>query len=109
MVGEQMVGSHWSVSLGERQQLIVVPLWGYTIGRRDTVRCSAWPVSTGQAGVGGVMVSIVAFQAVDPGSIPGQRKLLNFYFFSTISFCVQTPCMNLLLIKNMQLAGHCCF
>ena len=24
-------------------------------------------------GVGGVMVSIVAFQAVDPGSIPGQR------------------------------------
>ena len=26
-----------------------------------------------QQGVGGVMVSIVAFQAVDPGSIPGQR------------------------------------
>ena len=25
-------------------------------------------------GVGGVMVSIVAFQAVDPGLIPGQRK-----------------------------------
>ena len=25
--------------------------------------------------VGGVMVSIVAFQAVDPGSIPGHRKL----------------------------------
>ena len=25
-------------------------------------------------GVGGVMVSIVAFQAVDPGSIPGQRR-----------------------------------
>ena len=27
-----------------------------------------------KGGVGGVMVSIVAFQAVDPGSIPGQRK-----------------------------------
>ena len=27
------------------------------------------------AGVGGVTVSIVAFQAVDPGSTPGQRIL----------------------------------
>jgi hypothetical protein len=27
-------------------------------------------------GVAGVMVSIVAFQAVDPGSIPGPRTLL---------------------------------
>jgi hypothetical protein len=26
-------------------------------------------------GVAGVMVSIVAFQAVDPGSIPGPRRL----------------------------------
>ena len=25
--------------------------------------------------VGGVMVSIVAFQAVDPGSIPGRRRI----------------------------------
>ena len=31
-----------------------------------------------QEGVGGVMVSIVAFQAVDPGSIPGQRSLPFF-------------------------------
>ena len=30
--------------------------------------------------VGGVMVSIVAFQAVDPGSIPGQRIFLPFIF-----------------------------
>ena len=29
-------------------------------------------------GVGGIMVSIAAFQAVDPGSIPGRR---NFDFF----------------------------
>ncbi len=32
-------------------------------------------------GVGGVMVSIVAFQAIDPGSIPGQRIFLPFFFF----------------------------
>lgn len=32
--------------------------------------------------VGGIVVSIAAFQAVDPGSIPGQRKcILNFFFF----------------------------
>ena len=30
----------------------------------------------GYRGVAGVMVSIVAFQAVDPGSIPGPRRLL---------------------------------
>jgi hypothetical protein len=28
-------------------------------------------------GVAGVMVSIVAFQAVDPGSIPGPRSLFD--------------------------------
>lgn len=28
-------------------------------------------------GVGGVKVSIVAFQAIDPGSIPGWRSLLR--------------------------------
>ena len=36
-------------------------------------------------GVGGVKVSIVAFQAIDPGSIPGQRTffpLFSFHFFS---------------------------
>ena len=32
-----------------------------------------------QLSVGGIMVSIVAFQAIDPGSIPGQR-----IFFSVI-------------------------
>ena len=30
--------------------------------------------------VGGIMVSIAAFQAVDPGSIPGRRNF-NFLFF----------------------------
>ena len=33
-----------------------------------------------QPSVGGVTVSIVAFQAVDPGSTPGQRI---FFFIST--------------------------
>ena len=32
-------------------------------------------------GVGGVKVSIVAFQAIDPGSIPGQRTFFFFFFF----------------------------
>ena len=32
-------------------------------------------------GVGGIVVSIAAFQAVDPGSIPGQRKLFSFFCF----------------------------
>ena len=32
-------------------------------------------------GVGGIMVSIAAFQAVDPGSIPGRRKLFTDTFF----------------------------
>ena len=30
-----------------------------------------------QLSVGGIVVSIAAFQAVDPGSIPGQRKLFT--------------------------------
>ena len=32
--------------------------------------------------VGGVMVSIVAFQAMDPGSIPGRRTLFETKFSS---------------------------
>ena len=42
-----------------------------------------------QAGVGGIVVSIAAFQAVDPGSIPGQRRdtffRLFFLFFLQIN------------------------
>ena len=38
--------------------------------------------------VGGIVVSIAAFQAVDPGSIPGRRKdqTLNFIFFIKQTF-----------------------
>ena len=35
-------------------------------------------------GVGGIMVSIAAFQAVDPGSIPGRRR----YFFFTAKLVI---------------------
>ena len=31
--------------------------------------------------VGGIMVSIAAFQAVDPGSIPGRRNFLLVLFY----------------------------
>ena len=33
------------------------------------------------ASVGGVMVSIVAFQAVDPGSTPGHRTFFDVHVF----------------------------
>ena len=41
-------------------------------------------------GVGGIVVSIAAFQAVDPGSIPGQRTDFIFLFrlISTVFFCM---------------------
>lgn len=38
----------------------------------------------GVHGVGGVMVSIVAFQAVDPGSIPGRRRILFFDYVDEV-------------------------
>ena len=34
--------------------------------------------------VGGIVVSIAAFQAVDPGSIPGRRKIYFFCFIEGI-------------------------
>ena len=40
--------------------------------------------SVKQASVGGVMASIVAFQAVDPGSTPG-RRTFNYLFNSKIA------------------------
>ena len=51
--------------------------------------------------VGGIVVSIAAFQAIDPGSIPGRRIVPSFifmlflsgisHFLSRNSFC-QTTC-----------------
>ena len=36
------------------------------------------PARISSACVGGIVVSIAAFQAVDPGSIPGQRSVPTF-------------------------------
>ena len=41
----------------------------------------------GLCSVGGIVVSIAAFQAVDPGSIPGQRSGPSFVLFSLGDFC----------------------
>ena len=43
-----------------------------------------------RGGVGGIMVSIAAFQAVDPGSIPGQRICFHFdlLFFNLFELLV---------------------
>ena len=59
--------------------------------------CLAWTLS-GRC-VGGIVVSIAAFQAVDPGSIPGQRKLF------TIKIAVETlfHAMNCTVVKYIEL------
>jgi hypothetical protein len=36
--------------------------------------------------VGGIMVSIAAFQAVDPGSIPGRRTQHFFSYYFVLFF-----------------------
>ena len=50
--------------------------YGICSGGRGTKSRFA-PAAAGIVGVAGVMVSIVAFQAVDPGSIPGPRSLFD--------------------------------
>ena len=42
----------------------------------NIILLNIWSVCS--AGVGGVKVSMVAFQAVDPGSIPSRRILVCF-------------------------------
>ena len=42
--------------------------------------------SRGLYGVGGIMVSIAAFQAVDPGSIPGRRNCFFYRLENYLSF-----------------------
>ena len=39
--------------------------------------------------VGGIMVSIAAFQAVDPGSIPGRRNFFSIYNQMCKGSCVK--------------------
>ena len=53
--------------------------------------------------VGGVKVSIVAFQVIDPGSIPGQR---NYYFVLFFNFVVFTfnfkSCCIIPILRNLM-------
>ena len=52
-------------------------LWGpgaNGAGAVSTGLCFASWLAQSQGSVGGIMVSIAAFQAVDPGSIPGRRR-----------------------------------
>ena len=46
-------------------------------GENEAGLVSRYTHMTSIVGVAGVMVSIVAFQAVDPGSIPGPRSLFD--------------------------------
>ena len=65
--------------------------------RLKVLQYSDLPVS-----VGGIMVSIAAFQAVDPGSIPGRRILFCAKFKNWIKkFC---PCRD--QDSNLGYCGH---
>ena len=55
------------------QKEIVLRLWKYEMAQ--TRKC-----------VRGITASIAAFQAVDLGSIPGQRKLSKFIFFTNFNY-----------------------
>lgn len=55
--------------------------WGWSVEEQEGAEAVGLR-SRGSSGtarcVGGIVVSIAAFQAVDPGSIPGQRRALFF-------------------------------
>jgi hypothetical protein len=53
--------------------------------------------------VGGIMVSIAAFQAVDPGSIPGRRIFFLFIFTVQIN---ETKCCSTCRDQDSNL-GYC--
>ena len=48
---------------------------------RDKYRVQICKNFHSQVSVGGVVVNIVAFQAIVPGSIPGRRKAFYFFLF----------------------------
>ena len=48
--------------------------WKQGLGIFSEAACPYVFASNGVTSAGGIMVSIAAFQAVDPGSIPGQRR-----------------------------------
>ena len=52
-------------------------------------------------GVGGVTVSMVAFQAVDPGSTPGRRRLLKFKISLLLRQQIQFSGMNIITVGTI--------
>ena len=92
---------HWAISprgdkVFRRERQVAMMSWfqshlaakkSYGAVRLKVLQYSDLPVS-----VGGIMVSIAAFQAVDPGSIPGQRRI-----FWAIHFFLESKVVNLIL------------
>ena len=58
-----------------RQHCVTTRFLGIVFTNSKLQRFAKQPVL---ASVAGVMVSIVAFQAMDPGSLPGRRTFCNF-------------------------------
>ena len=102
---------HWAISprgdnVFRRERQVAMMSWfqshlaakkSYGAMRLKVLQYSDLPVS-----VGGIMVSIAAFQAVDPGSIPGRRILFCAKFKNWIKkFC---PCRD--QDSNLGYCGH---
>ncbi len=72
----------------------------------DIVRAGSNPAECKEAfasffsvcSVAGVMVSIVAFQAVDPGSIPGPRK---YFFDSALGWTIRSSLLSLVVEHSL--------
>ena len=66
-----------------------------------------WPYIPQPYSDGGIVVSIAAFQAVDPGSIPGHRKVFLEHAIAKISFTVSvTSESNRNLSRNFSLTSR---
>ena len=91
-VREARVGRRWRARSGGAVGVAVVRAvalraqgckwWAASKAALGAVRCQ-WcggvvRAPSRRCGVGGIVVSIAAFQAVDPGSIPGQRSVPTF-------------------------------
>ena len=116
---------HWAISprgdkVFRRERQVAMMSWfqshlaakkSYGAVRLKVLQYSDLPVS-----VGGIMVSIAAFQAVDPGSIPGRRICLHFFpphyrpgRWAWSPFDGQLPWLGIFsLSTNMGTLGPCC-
>ena len=79
--------------------------WGMqrstTRGKRFSLEHLCFREHQCQQSVGGIMVSIAAFQAVDPGSIPGRRNIF-FLFFRLLSQQTMQFFISISLSKNLK-------